>query len=165
VLAGVLLATTATVTPGPGPLPESAIAKGDERDTGHKVVVKVKPVREPAPPPASGSSLYELGKYEERRRVQERMRYADAADYEDGNVSAARNFYAHAAARGWAQAALAWAFTYDTNELQRRGVTVPGDLIKARACYIKARELMDAAVAFYLSRLPSGLPGGREEKC
>jgi hypothetical protein len=165
VLAGVLLATTATVTPGPGPLPESPIAKGDERDTGHKVVVKVKPVREPAPPPASGSSLYELGKYEERRRVQERMRYADAADYEDGNVSAARNFYAHAAARGWAQAALAWAFTYDTNELQRRGVTVPGDLIKARACYIKARELMDAAVAFYLSRLPSGLPGGREEKC
>jgi hypothetical protein len=61
------------------------------------------------------------------------MRHADAADYEDSNVSAARNLYAHAAARKWAQAALALAFTYDTNELQRRGVTVPGDLVKARA--------------------------------
>jgi hypothetical protein len=70
-----------------------------------------------------------------------------------------------AAARGWAQAALALALTYDPNELQRRGVTVPGDPIKARACYIKARELMDTTVAFYLSRLPSGSPGGREEKC
>jgi hypothetical protein len=44
-----------------------------------------------------------------------------------------------------AQAALALAFTYDTNELRRPGVTVLGDLVKARACYIKARELMDAA--------------------
>ena len=70
------------------------------------------------------------------------MRHADAADYEDGNLSAAR-----------------------PNELQRRGVTVAGDPLKARACYIKARELMDAAVAFYLSPLPSGSPGGREEKC
>ena len=165
VLAGVLLATRAAVSPGPGPLPESPIVKGGERDTNHKVVVKVQPAREPAPPLASGSSLYELGRYEERRRVQERMRHADAADYEDGNVSTARNLYDYAAARGWAQAALALALTYDPNELQRRGVTVPGDPIKARACYIKARELMDAAVAFYLSRLPSGSPGGREEKC
>ena len=72
VLAGVLLATRAAVAPGPGPLPESPIVKGGERDTNHKVVVKVQPAREPAPPPASGSSLYELGRYEERRRVQER---------------------------------------------------------------------------------------------
>ena len=41
VLAGVLLATRTAVAPGPGPLPESPIAKGGERDTGHKVVVKV----------------------------------------------------------------------------------------------------------------------------
>jgi TPR repeat protein len=129
------------------------------------VWTKVQPAREPAPPPASGSSLYELGRYEERRRVQERMRHADAADYEDGNLSAARNLYDYAAAKGWAHAALALAFTYDPNELQRRGVTVPGDPIKARACYIKASELMDAAETFYLSRLPSGSPGGREEKC
>ena len=80
-------------------------------------------------------------------------------------MSAARNLYAHAAARGWAQAALALAFTYDPNELQRRDVTVPGDPVKAFACYVKARELMDAAVAFYLSRLPSGSPARREEKC
>jgi hypothetical protein len=165
VLAGVLLATRAAVAPGPGPLPESPIAKGGERDTGHKVVVKVQPAREPAPAPASGSSLYELGRYEERRRVQERMRHADAADYEDGDVSVARSLYDYAAARGWAQAALALAFTYDPSELQRRGGTVTGDPVKARACYIKARELMDATVAFYLSRLPSGSPGGREEKC
>ena len=161
VLAGVLLATMAAVAPGPGPLPESPIVKGGERDTNHKIVVKVQPAREPAPPPASGSSLYELGRYEDRRRVQERMRHADAADYEDGNVSTARNLYDYAAARGWAQAALALALTYDPNELQRRGVTVPGDPIKARACYIKARELMDAAVAFisraYLPALPRGV--------
>ena len=144
VLAGVLLATRAAVAPGPGPLPESPIVKGGERDTNHKVVVKVQPAREPAPPPASGSSLYELGRYEERRRVQERMRHADAADYEDGNVSTARNLYDYAAARGWAQATLALAFTYDPNESQRRGDTVTGDPVKARACYIKARELMDA---------------------
>ena len=98
VLAGVLLATRAAVSPGPGPLPEPPIAKGGERDTGHKVVVKVQPAREPAPRPASGSSPYELGRYEERRRVQERMRHADAADYEDGNLSAARNLYDYAAA-------------------------------------------------------------------
>jgi len=113
VLAGVLLATRAAVAPGPGPLPESPIVKGGERDTNHKVVVNVQPAREPVPPPASGSSLYELGRYEERRRVQERMRHADAADYEDGNLSAARNLYDYAAAKGWAQAALALAFTYD----------------------------------------------------
>jgi hypothetical protein len=66
VLAGVLLATRAEVAPGPGSLPESPIAKGGERDTNHKIVVKVQPAREPAPPPASGSSLYELGRFEER---------------------------------------------------------------------------------------------------
>ena len=53
------------------------------------------------------------------------MRHADAADYDDGNVSTARNLYDYAAAKGWAQAALALALTYDPNELQRRGVTVP----------------------------------------
>ena len=137
VLAGVLLATRAAVSPGPGPLPESPIVKGGERDTNHKVVVKVQPAREPAPPPTSESSLYELGRYEERRRVQERMRHADAADYEDGNVSTARNLYDYAAAKGWAQAALALALTYDPNELQRRGVTVAGDpmLARLKACF------------------------------
>jgi hypothetical protein len=110
---------------------------------------------------ASAGPVYELGAYEERRRFQERMRHADVADHEDGNVSASRSFYEYAAMKGWAQAALALAFTYDPHELQRRGVTIAADADKARACYAKARELMNATVAFYLSRLPPGV----EERC
>jgi hypothetical protein len=102
-----------------------------------------------------------LTTYEERRRIQERVLQWDAADYQDGNVGAARQVYEYAATKGWAPAALALAFTYDPFELQRRGVAIAPDTAKARACYVKARELMNANVAFYLSRLGPG----RDEKC
>jgi hypothetical protein len=103
-----------------------------------------------------------LTAYEERRRIQEWVQQWDAADHQDGNVGAARNVYEHAARKGWAPAALALALTYDPFELKRRGVQIAADPVRARACYMKARELMNAMVAYYLSRLP---PGAREEKC
>jgi hypothetical protein len=112
--------------------------------------------RAPSPQPVSI-----LTTYEERRRIQERVMQWDAADYQDGNVGAARQVYEYAVSKGWAPAALALAFTYDPFELQRRGVAIAPDAAKARACYIKARELMTAAVAFYLSRLERG----RDDKC
>jgi hypothetical protein len=178
VLAGVLLATKSARVPVPVSVPEATNA-----EPALKLATRLEV--EPKPPsvslvptpvavasatvsvapasvaPASVGPVYELGAYEERRRFQERMRHADVADHEDGNVSASRSFYEYAAMRGWAQAALALAFTYDPHELQRRGVTIAADAAKARACYIKARDLMNATVAFYLSRLPPG----REEKC
>lgn len=97
-----------------------------------------------------------LTTYEERRRVQERVFQWDAADYVDGNVAAARLGYGYAARKGWAPAALALALTYDPHELQRRGVAIAADPAKARGCYLKARELMNAMVAYYISRLPQG---------
>jgi hypothetical protein len=112
-----------------------------------------------APSPPQPVSI--LTTYEERRRIQERVLQWDAADYQDGNVGAARQVYEYAVSKGWAPAALALAFTYDPFELQRRGVAIAPDTAKARACYIKARELMNATVAFYLSRLERG----RDEKC
>ena len=101
--------------------------------------------------------------YEERRRIQEWLQQWDAADHQDGNVAAARQVYEHAARKGWAPAALALALTYDPFELKRRGVSIAADLGKARACYLRARELMITTVEFYLSRLPP-TPGGAE-KC
>jgi hypothetical protein len=185
VLAGVLLAMKSAKAPGPEPVsegtkreearklatsvqvepqqaPPQPVPKAMNREQAGKLVTSVQVEPEHAPPPVSAAPPYELGAYEERRRVQERMRQADVADHEDGNVSASRSIYEYAARRGWAQAALALAFTYDPHELQRRGVTVAADPAKARACYTKARELMEATVAFYLSRFPSG---GREERC
>jgi hypothetical protein len=97
-----------------------------------------------------------LTTFEERRRIQERVREWDVADHQEGNVAAARQVYEYAMRKGWAPAALALAFAHDPHELQRRGVNILGDAAKARACYIKARELMNAMVAYYLSRLPPG---------
>lgn len=122
-----------------------------------------------APAPTAGSvqaapspqPIAILTTYEERRRIQERVLQWDAADYQDGNVGAARQVYEYAVNKGWAPAALALALTYDPFELQRRGVAIAPDPSKARACYIKARELMNATVAFYLSRLERG----RDDKC
>jgi hypothetical protein len=102
-----------------------------------------------------------LTTFEERRRIQERVREWDVADHQEGNVAAARQVYEYAMRKGWAPAALALAFTHDPHELKRRGVNIIGDPGKARACYLKARELMNAMVAYYVSRLPSGLA----EKC
>jgi hypothetical protein len=147
--AGATERTVATIRPQPAPRPDPA---------QQPAAVQPEPVVQPL---AAPQPVAILTTYEERRRVQERVRQADAADHEDGNVSAARSFYAYPAAKGWAPAALALAFTYDPNELQRRGVTVLPDAGKARACYLRARELMNAAVAFYLSRLPPGAG----EKC
>ncbi|HWE17032.1 MAG TPA: hypothetical protein VG758_07605 [Hyphomicrobiaceae bacterium] len=95
-----------------------------------------------------------LTTYEERRRIQEWVQQWDTADHQDGNVAAARNVYEHATRKGWAPAALALALAYDPHELTRRGVQIAADPAKARACYTKARELMNAMVAYYLSRLP-----------
>jgi hypothetical protein len=168
VLAGVLLAARPTATPAPlaeAPLTDAAADRDrGHRAMGHEPVAVAQPAQPPAAPqPASAPRAVAMPiTYEERRRVQELVRQADTTDHEDGNVSAARNFYEYAAGKGWAPAALALAFTYDPHELQRRGVTVAAAPAKARACYIKARELMDAAVGFYLSRLPSGVG---EERC
>jgi hypothetical protein len=155
-LAGVLLATKPN---GGRPEPEGrpttpvAIAEQALRQAS------LQPVSVPQPmslPPTI------LTIYEERRRIQEWLRQWDAADHEDGNVAAARHVYEHAARKGWAPAALALALTYDPFELKRRGVAIAPDPGKARACYLRARELMNATVAYYLSRLP---PGTGEEKC
>lgn len=123
----------------------------------------VQPEAVAAPPPAiepkpvfGPQPVAILTTYEERRRIQERVLQWDAADYQDGNVAAARQVYEYAASKGWAPAALSLALTYDPHELQRRGVAIAANPGKARACYIKARELMNATVAFYLSRLPQG---------
>ena len=161
VLAGVLVVTRPSTAPQPGP-------EAPRAEVAQQIVTTLQAHPEPAQPAAvmlqpatAPHPVAILTTYEERRRVQERVRQADAVDHEDGNVSAARNFYEYAAEKGWAPAALALAFTYDPHELQRRGITVLPDAGKARACYLKARELMNAAVAFYLSRLPSGAG----EKC
>lgn len=97
-----------------------------------------------------------LTTFEDRRRIQERVREWDVADHQEGNVAAARQVYEYAMRKGWAPAALVLAFTHDPHELKRRGVNIIGDPGKARACYLKARELMNAMVAFYVSRLPPG---------
>jgi TPR repeat protein len=156
VLVGLVLAGRPAGAPAAEARPEAT-----KSEAAWKLATSVQVEPEHAPPPVLAALAYELGAYEERRRVQERMRHADVADHDDGNVSASRSFYEYAARRGWAQAALALAFTYDPHELQRRGVTIAADSAKARACYIQARELMNATVAFYLSRLPPGA----EEKC
>jgi hypothetical protein len=103
-------------------------------------------------PPARPLAI--LTTYEERRRIQEWVQQWDTADHQDGNVAAARNVYEHATRKGWAPAALALALAYDPHELKRRGIQIAADPGKARACYLKARELMKAMVAYHLSRLP-----------
>jgi hypothetical protein len=165
VLAGVLLATRSAIAPESAlrhEAPKAEPAPRPRLQVEPKLAVRlqVEPAR--TSPPPSAPIAYGLTVYEERRRVQEQVRQADTTDHDEGNVSAARNFYDYAAGKGWAPAALALAFTYDPHEMQRRGVTVAADTAKARACYLKARDLMDAAVAFYLSRLP---PGRAEDTC
>jgi dienelactone hydrolase len=143
VLAGVLLATRAAVSPGPGPLPESPMVKGGERDTGNKVVVKVQPAREPAPPPASGSSLYEPREI----RGEAARSGADAARgcgrlrgrQPVGGAQLIRLRRRQGVGAGGPCVGL------HLRSQRRRGVTVAGDPVKARACYIKAREPMDVA--------------------
>jgi len=165
VLAGVLLATRSAIAPesaGGHEAPTAEPASKPRLQVEPKLVTRLQVEAERASPPVSAPVAYGLTVYEERRRVQEYVRQADTTDHDEGNVSAARNFYDYAASKGWAPAALALAFTYDPHELQRRGVTVAADTARARACYLKARDLMDAAVAFYLSRLP---PGRAEARC
>jgi len=179
VLAGVLLATRPAMPPDLRTAREPPVADVSQPDTGHRIVARLQhaeppavsqhaeppaglqPVMPPAVATVAQRPVVVLTTYEERRRVQEQVRQADAADHEEGNVSAARSFYEYAAGRGWAPAALALAFTYDPHELQRRGVTIAADPAKAGACYVRARELMEAAVAFYLSRLPPRTGEGR----
>jgi hypothetical protein len=164
VLAGVLLATRSPTVAEPRSALGPHVTDVTRPDTGPELAVAVQPGHPPsaAQPVSAPRPAAVLTAYEERRRVQELVRQADAVDHEDGNVSAARSFYEYVAGRGWAPAALALAFTYDPYELQRRGVAIAADPAKARACYIKARELMEAAVTFYLSRLP---PGTGEDRC
>jgi hypothetical protein len=166
VLAVVLLATRPLSPPQPGaevprteaderiataatPQPQATASRSGSSAT----ITPSEPRPVTLPPAPAPRPVAILTTYEERRRVQERVRQADAADHEDGNVAMARSVYEYAVGKGWAPAALALAFTHDPHELQRRGVTVRADPGKARACYLKARELMDATVAFYLSRL------------
>jgi hypothetical protein len=163
-LAGVLLAMRQATVPSP-------VAVVSAAKPGMAQGFVTAPPSAPAPPVASPpvsaplpvaapQPIAILAAYEERRRVQEWMRQADAVDYENGHLGAARGFYRHAMTKGWAPAALALALTFDPHELQRRGVTVVGDAATARACYIRASELMNATMAFYISRLP-GAEGGK----
>jgi hypothetical protein len=138
VLAGALLASRPTSAPRPEP------ARLEARQP-------IAAALEPAP---GLEAVSILTTYEDRRRIQERVREWDVIDHQEGNVAAARQVYEYAMRKGWAPAALALAFTHDPHELKRRGVNIIGDSAKARACYIKARELMNAMVAFYVSRLP-----------
>jgi hypothetical protein len=139
VLAGVLLAGK----PAGAPQPEQARIEARQPTGGLEQAPGVKTVAI-------------LTTFEERRRIQERVREWDAADHQEGNVAAARQVYEYAMRKGWAPAALALALTHDPHELKRRGVNIIGDAAKARACYLKAREPMNAMVAYYLSRLPPG---------
>lgn len=164
VLTGVLVAMRSSARPGfesgAQEVEQAAAAMAEASQnlvTGYQVGPEAAAAAIPATLP------YGLTSYEERRRIQEWMRQADAVEHEYGNVSAARSIYDHAADKGWAPAALALALSYDPQELQRRNVVMfASDPAKARACYLKARDLMEAAVAFYLSRLP---PGGGGKRC
>jgi hypothetical protein len=158
VLAGVLLATRSAGTAEPVPMERKQVVA-----TTTSAVQKDVPAPQPvAAPRPVVRDLSILARYEDRRRIQEWVQQWDTADHQDGNVGAARLVYEHAVRKGWAPAALALALTYDPLELQRRGVALAPDVGKARGCYAMARELMEATVAYYLSRLP---PGAREEKC
>jgi hypothetical protein len=146
VLAGILVAGRTANTP-PREVLQTETRAGSVATTAQEV---------PVPHP-----VFILTTFEERRRVQERVQEWDVADHQNGNVAAARNVYEHAVRKGWAPAALALALAYDPHELQRRGVTVAPDADRARGCYIKARELMNVTVSYYLSRLPPG----RGDRC
>lgn len=149
VLAGILLAKLAAAPPS-APLPVLAALPSAGEALQCEVAQaepaskpKSTPAPEPSPPriTVAPQLVLVLAAFEDRRRIQWRMWKADTIDYEDLDIAAARSIYAHAAALGWAEAALALAFTYDPHELkQRAGVTVAPDPVKARACYIKARE-------------------------
>lgn len=155
VLAGVLLATRNDGAPVA--TTDRAQARAEPDLAGSKPGSTVTPEETPSPQLlAEPQRLSIVTRFEERRRMQERMQEADVSDHQHGNLGAARQVYAYVAAKGWASAALALAFTHDPHELLRRGMMIPPNADKARACYIKARKLMNAAVAYYLSRLPSG---------
>jgi hypothetical protein len=93
--------------------------------------------------------------YEDRRTYQQRMALGDDAMFLEGRVDAARLWYTFAAERGWPPAAMALAQTYDPHEISRRRLTIVPEPMQARRWYEKARELMSAAVDFYVWRLDS----------
>lgn len=72
-----------------------------------------------------------------------------------GNIEVARLFFTRAAEKGWAEAALAVARTYDEEELKKvTGVVGEvGDLELAREWYEKARELGSVAAVQELQKL------------
>jgi hypothetical protein len=105
-------------------------------------------------------------RYDARREYQERVKLGDDANFLEGRIAEARQWYEFGAARGWAPAAMALAQTYDPFEIEKRGLALAPDVEKARYWYRKARDLMNASVDFYLWRLDSSpkRPGSPQKR-
>jgi hypothetical protein len=87
---------------------------------------------------------------EARRRAEELVLLGEIQRLQ-GRVASARGYYEQAAKMGAPRGAMALAATFDRHEIA--GTTVQPDTETARVWYRQSRELMDAAIAYYLRRL------------
>jgi TPR repeat protein len=106
--------------------------------------------------PSSREVLPVLSTEEDRRRAHELVLKGEINRLE-GRYESARGYYEHAANAGSPDAAMALAATFDPYEL-KGAIAIRYDRATARAWYKRSRELMDAAVDFYLKRLDGPLP-------
>jgi hypothetical protein len=104
----------------------------------------------PAKVPARLLSLPVLTNDDDRRRAQELVLLGEIQRLQ-GRLGSARGYYEQAANMGWPRGAMALAATFDPHEIT--ATTVRPDIEAARAWYRQSRELMDAAIEFYLKWL------------
>jgi hypothetical protein len=122
-----------------------------------QTIVTWKPPLDAKREPFSVELVTVWSRYDARREYQQKMQLGDDANFLEGRIAEARQWYAFAAERGWAPAATALAQTFDPYEIKKRGLALAPDVEKARLWYRKARDLMNASVDFYLWRLESSL--------
>jgi hypothetical protein len=107
-------------------------------------------VLEPVKTPPSLSQIRVLVTDGDRRRAQELILLGEIQRMQ-GRFASARAYYRQAADMGSPRGAMALAATFDPHEIA--GTTIAPDKEVARAWYRQSRDLMDAAVEFYLKRL------------
>ena len=105
----------------------------------------------PAPPAAPAAPAM---KPEDRERAL-RLHARGDAEFDSGDIAAARQLYQRAAQAGLPEAAMAMGMTFDPAELSRRGVRgLKGDPETARKWYSRAQDLGAPGAAERISRLP-----------
>lgn len=134
--------------------PEANITQNDPVNTT-TTAYATSPIASPPAPEAERQTAPPLIFDAEARREIELLMTKGQESLNIGNIAVARLFFVRAAEKGWAEAALAVARTYDEAELKKvTGVVGEvGDIELAKEWYEKARELGSTAAEQELQRL------------